>query len=157
MFGNLIISSQQVTYNNSIDHKINIEKPRRLTDTKRLHLKMPIFLKRATKEQEIISKIEEVIRVTRKVEGRNWKTKIQEVFPKKFCDIQKAAQRVYKLYTYRGLSNLFGAQTITSYVLMRIYNKDFDQLILEAQTQKSQEEAKLINLYDTFAGAQEQE
>ncbi|CAG8517975.1 16550_t:CDS:2, partial [Dentiscutata heterogama] len=60
----------------------------------------------------------------------------------------------YYLLGEKGLSNLLVTQTITFNALAKMYNKNFNLLLLEARTQQFQENAKLIYLFDTFTGAQ---
>ncbi|RIB24138.1 hypothetical protein C2G38_2032142 [Gigaspora rosea] len=161
--------------------------PRRLTDAQRIHSKIPKFLEDLQRREETTLQLEEAIGNTcpeqirflceslgqtdlnpnislqyyyllgEKSNEECWEFEIQGKFPTKFRNVQKAAQLIYNLYTCRGLTNLLVTQTITPNALARMYDEDFNLLLHEARTQKFQENAELIYLYDTFAGAQEQE
>ncbi|RIB02783.1 hypothetical protein C2G38_2290068 [Gigaspora rosea] len=181
------ISSEKVTYNNPLPNEINVVTPRRLTDAQRIHLKIPKFLEDLQRRGETTLQLEEAIGNTcleqirflceslsqtdlnpnislqyyyllgEKSNTECWESEIQRKFPTKFRNVQKAAQQIYNLYTYRGLPNLLVTQTITPNALARMYDEDFNLLLQEARTQRFQENAELIYLYDTFAGAQVQE
>ncbi|CAG8569093.1 1043_t:CDS:2, partial [Dentiscutata heterogama] len=182
--GTLGISSRRVTYDNPQSNDLDVVNPRRLTEAQKVHLRMSKFLEDLQRREVMGLQMEEAIGITpadqieflcrsldhpqsnpsissqyyyllgERSNNENWKPKILEVFPKKYRDIQKTAQRVYELYTYRGLPNLLVAQNITPYILLRMYDRDYALLIQEAKTQKLQEDKELIHLYETFAGAQ---
>ncbi|CAG8439395.1 15718_t:CDS:2, partial [Cetraspora pellucida] len=94
----------------------------------------------------------------KKINDTNWgdavRKLIQEEFPNGYRNFWKTAFCVYTLYSCRGIPNLFNMQHIMPHILLKMYENDFSKLLDEAKTLKSQEEVDLLNLYETFTGAQ---
>ncbi|CAG8748021.1 13228_t:CDS:2, partial [Dentiscutata heterogama] len=93
-----------------------------------------------------------------KINDNNWgdlaRTIVQEEFPNSYRNLWKIAFRAYTLYFSHSVPNLLRVQHITPHILLKMYENDFNKLVDEARAMKNKEEIALLELYESFAGAQ---
>ncbi|CAG8765309.1 15315_t:CDS:2, partial [Gigaspora rosea] len=104
---------------------------------------------------------------------RNWEMQVKSVCAEIMKVLSDPVKRLYnyyqlgavlenqawseRLYSSRGLDNLFLAKQITPFVLSRMYEEDFSILLEEARVMKELEFNELINLTNELLGVTLQE